>query len=673
MLRVSPMRADGSLVNPDGTPLFPATDARIASNGTSFMLAYRDATGTHVVPLDENGSPHGPNTLIPDYTFDFDIISNGHTFFFVTSTGTAVEALVFAPDGSPYALKKLDTGTYSTFAAAVIGDVYAIAYHLTPCGSCSSEIHLALLAEDAATTDAVLVDGASSISVITMAAADDRLLIGLIGDGAVRTMIAGRDGKVIAPLKTIASTGNVFVDAHRTAFWDGASFLVTFPTTGGNLAAVRVSPANDLLDPSPAVIATRSPTTLTFTRTSQGIVALWVSRTDVMRRTFASNAELVTTPATETAEVLSLRAQSEASLEQNGNEPLRVWREGSRDVHVMLSIAGKIVDVASATDRDLRDPAVVRGGDVILVFWRDVPRAEPFAFGSSGYRTYARRFALDGTPLDAQPLLVATNDTNLTGTESGSAATFDGRNFVVFWSNGVAIQGARISPSGTLVGTTPFTITGPADRAESGGMRAVRAGNEVLIAWSSWTDWSSSLISPRPPSLTSAEIARLETRGSEMQVLDARAVWQDSGVSKQVDLVWNGTNALLVSRRHGCVDATLLDANLATLKDVTGIDCSTALPNANDLAAAWNGSEYVLLWSAVDSVRATRFDASLKALDAEPFNVAPPGLAAFEPAVAAAASGVEVTYVRLDQDIPRLFSRTLDRAGLTTRGRVIGH
>src|SRR3954451_8950204 len=112
MLRVSPMRADGSLVHPDGTPLFPATDPRIASNGTSFMLAYRDAKGTHVVPLDENGSPHGPNTLIPDYTYDFDIISNGHTFFFVTSTGTAVEALVFAPDGSPYALKKLDTGTY---------------------------------------------------------------------------------------------------------------------------------------------------------------------------------------------------------------------------------------------------------------------------------------------------------------------------------------------------------------------------------------------------------------------------------------------------------------------------------------------------------------------------------------------------------------------------------
>src|SRR6059058_3510859 len=74
MLRVSPMRADGSLVNPDGMPLFPATDARIASNGTSFMLAYRDATGTHVVPLDENGSPYGPNTLIPDYTFDFNII-----------------------------------------------------------------------------------------------------------------------------------------------------------------------------------------------------------------------------------------------------------------------------------------------------------------------------------------------------------------------------------------------------------------------------------------------------------------------------------------------------------------------------------------------------------------------------------------------------------------------
>src|ERR1041385_5844125 len=50
MLRVSPMRADGSLVDPEGTPLFFAYTARIASNGSSFMLAYANQDGLFAVP-----------------------------------------------------------------------------------------------------------------------------------------------------------------------------------------------------------------------------------------------------------------------------------------------------------------------------------------------------------------------------------------------------------------------------------------------------------------------------------------------------------------------------------------------------------------------------------------------------------------------------------------------
>src|SRR6185369_4030997 len=57
MLRVSPMRADGSLVNPGGAELFAGWNAHLASNGSSFMLAYSDRKGIHVVPLNESGMP----------------------------------------------------------------------------------------------------------------------------------------------------------------------------------------------------------------------------------------------------------------------------------------------------------------------------------------------------------------------------------------------------------------------------------------------------------------------------------------------------------------------------------------------------------------------------------------------------------------------------------------
>ena len=127
----------------------------------------------------------------------------------------------------------------------------------------------------------------------------------------------------------------------------------------------------------------------------------------VLRRTFASNAELVTHPSAVTPEVLSVRAQSDPSLAAFGSEPLRVWREGSFDSHVRMSIAGRTIDVASSTGHDLRDPSVARGGDVVLVFWRELAKFDYYALATTGYHTYARRFTLDGTLLDAAPILVA--------------------------------------------------------------------------------------------------------------------------------------------------------------------------------------------------------------------------------------------------------------------------
>jgi len=688
MLRVSPMRADGSLVNPGGTELFAGWNAHLASNGSSFMLAYSDRKGIHVVPLNESGMPDGVDTLVStSFTSDYSIVSNGHTFFFVGSTdGSTLEAVVFRPSGVPYSLKTFSTGPSAPWASAatVIGDVYAIAYR-------DPAIHLALLAEDAATTDQVVLSGDDTYGALSLAASDDRLLLALIGAGnvpSVRTLIAGRDGKAITPLKTVM-TGPTDADGAQPAYWDGENFLVTWRVPANAIQtvderpidAVRVSPNNDVLDTSPAVIARNSPYNLTFTRTSEGTVAIWSAGSDVLRRTFASTGELFTQPANATAEVLSVRAQTETALGAFGSEPLRVWREGSLDVHIMLAIGGKIVDVAGTTEHDLRDPSVARGGNVVLVFWRELwTKTDPLAISTSGYRTYARRFALDGAPLDAQPFLVGNGDSEYVEIELGTATAFDGRNFIALWSGSSwsgtagqpAIRATRISPSGTLVDATPFFIAGPADLAISSGVRALWTGSELLVAWSSWIDYRGILISPRPAPRDAAEIVRLDTRGNSMKVIGARAVWQDAGLSKSVGLAWNGTNALLTSVHRNCVEATLLDANLATLKNVASVECVAPFSYLERPAAAWTGSEFVIAWSA-RTVHAMRFDRTLQALDDAPFDVAPQGVIAYEPAIAASGPGAELTYVRFDDDVPRLFARTLDRLGVIPRGRPTGH
>lgn len=685
MLRVSPMRADGSLVNPAGTVLFFAWNAHLASNGSSFMLAYSDRTGIHVVPLNESGMPDGVDMLVStSYASDYSIVSNGHTFLFVGSIdGGTIEAIVFQPSGLPYALKTFSTGSSAPWASAatVIGDVYAIAYR-------DPAIHLALLAEDAATTDQVILSGDDTYGSLSLAASDDRLLIALIGAGDVRTLIAGRDGKAITPLKTVM-TGQTNVVGYQPVYWDGESFLVTWqvPPTPNQaidqqrIDAVRVSPNNDVLDASPAVIARNWPYNLTFTRTSEGTVAIWSAENDVLRRTFASTGELFTQPGKSIVQVLSVRAQTEAALSASGTDPLRVWREGSTDVHVVLSIGGNTVDVAGTTEHDLRDPSVARGGNVVLVFWRELWwKSDPLAFGTDGYRTYARRFTVDGRALDAQPFLVGSGDSETVEIELGTATVFDGRNFIALWTgsrwSGTAVQPAvramRISPAGTLVDSTPLFVAGPTDLAIGSGVRAAWTGSELLVAWSSWTDNRGIGISPRPPSRTTTEVARLDTRGSSMTVIDSRTLWDGADLSKRVDLVWNGTNALLTTVHKNCVDATLLDTKLATLKNVAAVDCVPGFPFIEHPVAGWTGSEFVLAWSA-QTVRAMRFDRTLQPLDDAPFEVAPQGLTAFEPAIGPSGSGAELTYVRFDEDVPRLFSRTLDRIGTISRGRAIAH
>lgn len=657
-VRVSPMRADGSLVNPAGSPLFAASMLRLASNGTSFMLAYADHNGTHVVPLDENGAVAGADTLVlAGYSFDFDIVSNGHTFLFISPTpDKSVEAIVFAPDGAPYAAKTFDTPSFqnSAVAAAVTGGVYAIAYR-------SPELHLAFLAEDAATTDQVIYSEPDSVrGLLSMAASDDRVLIALAGLGDVRTMIVARDGRTIAPMQPQFNSDHLFIEGPQPAFWDGTSFLITWLSDDGTMTAADLSPANSLID-LPAVIATREPRDLTFTRTSDGVVATWFSDGDVLRRLFSSNEELLAQPRTETPVVLYLQTQTEPSLAPFGSEPLRVWREGPRDVHIKLSIAGKTVDVAASADRDLRDPSVARGDDVVLVSWRDILRPDPGALSTYGYRMYARRFTLDGTPLDAQPILVENADAITNDIELGTSTVFDGRNFVVFWST-PDLRAARISPAGTLIDATPLVIEAAPALGFDSGMHAIRNGDEIVVAWSSWNDYRYlGGVSPRPSPISSAEVVRLDTQGSEMKIVESRALWQNGALSKRTGIA----NDAVVSQHNGCIEATLLGSSTPVK-----IDCVAGVDRP---AIAWDGEEYVVVWSRNGDVRALHLDRSLHPLD-DSFSIAPPDAgAAYEPAVAPSAAGVEVAYVRLDNAIPRLFVRSLDRLGLLTRGRVIGH
>ena len=591
VVRISPMRADGSLVDPYGTPVVHALDARIVANGSSFELAYIDFKGTHVITLDEHGAPSAP----------------------APATSFQISQFTGIPFGNSYA-----------FLLVLSGGLY-----------------LGITAPDDSTTYQLLTtDRAQAFSLTTK---NGQLLIAYSTGNEIRVLTPGGTSRTVAKDSNVMQLSPAFEDVIAWADSNGSIYAIR----DGDAAATEIAKGTDL----------------TFTRTSDGVVAFWTVHDDIVQRVLPSTADFFSQPKNATPAVLSVNPQSEVSVAANG---VKVWREGNYDTHIMLSAGDRTIGAASSIDRDLRDPSVASGANILLVTWRDLPRSvERF---TTGYRIFARRFTLDGTPLDVAPIPISSNDSQIVDVELGTATAFDGRNFVVIWS-APYVRAARLTAGGTLIDTTPFDFDYTLQLWFNSGFRTLMRGDQLLVAWSSWDDFRNINGGLRIGSeLSSADVAMLDTRGATMHITNMRRLWREHGFAKHIGLAANGDDAIVTSAHLQCIEATLLDASLATVRDNASIARNTDRPDFPSVA--WNGSEFVVAWAA-DTVHAMRFDRALQPLDDAPFNVAPAGAGAHEPVVTASPSGVEITYERLDGDVPRLFTRELDRAGIVPRTRSI--
>jgi hypothetical protein len=111
---------------------------------------------------------------------------------------------------------------------------------------------------------------------------------------------------------------------------------------------------------------------------------------------------------------------------------------------------------------------------------------------------------------------------------------------------------------------------------------------------------------------------------------------------------------------------------MQTALDGTPLDASFLLtrPGARAADIAWNGSEFVLIWTegvpgGDVKLRGMRLGAHLAPLDGEPFDIAD-DLSPYAPTVIPTASGVLIGYSRVDAAngfAPRAFTRTLERLG----------
>jgi len=651
--------ANGNLVEPAGHKLVDNAEGQLVWTGSSYVLVY-DVLGISFEQfLDDNGYPTGP----PIHLFlggpSLAVGTNGHNIVAVNSIG---DAYLVGFDGSAsrqiIGHQIVDVSQIMTTPA---GD-YVFAADEADCPAAPCAQHIVLERVDGTTGEVTrnpLMDVSYGTQLSGVATDDGRLLI--VWSDPKNDELSARYEIVDAAGKVLAGPSLLF---NTTPFhgistgWDGREFLVAFAQQSWRLSANGQVVEHGPADPAPLLFAHSASGVLEARTAANGIDS------DALVRAAPSFAQLAAAP--EHSVAMSSRQQQQPRLAESP-VGFAAWFENNASLMVQ-PIGGAVTHIADANAPDAYFPpalGVARGGSGYLVVWQ-----------ADGFR--AKRLALDGTPLDAEPIPFATADEFQFEVAGKISIAFDGTNFLVVWPALLGgVHGVRISQSGTVLDATPLVIA-PRNDHDAARARVVWNGKNYVVAWLDVLSCRCG-ISPAPPPQVRVFATRLDRDG---RPLDAQpAVLSDqTSVITSLALATNGDGAALEWTGAGCVTAAALRADGTPAGEPRALACRTPQP-ANDenwftdAGVAWSGSEYIAVWHdpVAQVIHAARLDETLAPID--DFDVSPAGLGASQPDIAATASGVAIAYVRFAPEAqfggaPRIFVRLLERLRTLPRHRA---
>jgi hypothetical protein len=317
------------------------------------------------------------------------------------------------------------------------------------------------------------------------------------------------------------------------------------------------------------------------------------------------------------AAVASAADQDLPALARAGDHEMVVWREGGR---LRGSIAGREIDIAPSL---FGRPAVAAGEESFLVVWHD----DQTVLGT--------RFAFDGTPLDATPLLLLMDDWTL-NSFGAPGIGFGGSRFAVAVATASRVRVVEVGEDGSVSAEKATPVVPGRYVREP---KPLWNGSEMLVAYALVIP---TLVTPQTAFYASVLVARLDDLDRATTVLDATfaldfryaaAVGRD-----RLTFVW--------TRSFG---GTMVTAAQTTLDGRFVVSSFTPIPataTARDLALAWDGATHLLAWSDSSTGRllALRLDAAAQPLSAEPMVIDDRGTDL--PALVAAPRGLRIAYVR---------------------------
>jgi MYXO-CTERM domain-containing protein len=423
----------------------------------------------------------------------------------------------------------------------------------------------------------------------------------------MRAARIGVDGTVLdAPALVLPTSGD---SASPAIAFDGTNYLVVWQETSlgsGDIHGVRVSPAGGVLDLAPIPISA------------------------------------------------AVNAQQEPVVAFDGTNYLVAWTDGRSGVGTNVYAArvdpdgdvldGNGVQLCSASHGQ-STPAVAFDGAGYLVVWQDTRQPESFEI-------YGTRVTPAGAALDADGVLLSSGHA---GHYAGRPSlAFDGTNYLAIWSDDILdmgdvdtvvdVVGARVDTSAQRVDATDLVISqGPNEEHEPA---VAFDGTNYLAVWKDSRNGNDDIYAAR----LSAEGELLDASGIAVSTADK--------VQRTPRVAFGDDTFLVVWQdfRNGFDNADIYGARVSTagaLLDASGIALTTAANEQRAPAVEFGSDDFLVVWSdgrdsANDEIYGTRVSTAGAVLDAAGIAVTSGATFAATPALAFDGTNYLVVWSQLD-------------------------
>lgn len=669
LLWASHFAVDGTLTSAAGMKLADGVfDARIASNGTDYLIATRRIDGIYTQPFDDEGHALADAIRVDTAaTVPMILASNGSSYLLTTNRQSAIQWQMLdrlgRPAGDPQVVSASNAWTNN--AVVVTNDgVYHLIYGTVECVSgqdCSYGVDDVAVTNGHAVEPRRLVAPSSFSGYVAAASSGSRFLVAWVDATAIHEQLFDSDDNAVTTARTLGPT----FDAVLTVGWDGARYLVTQSNAAGALGAQRVGADGELLDVTPFLITSDIALQPGFARGGGRVGIVWSAAfgtpiADVYGRVVFDFNELAATaiPPLRLSNAPSVQhAPAAASVRER---TIRVWRAGDGNGSIEMAIDGGGAAVLSPENGDNQhDPDVAAIGDVALIVWRSDTH--------SLRRVLGVRVDANGNRLDQEPIVIDQDAPLAVGPalDRVSVAT-DGHAFLVAWSGYYVVSARRIAKDGSLIDAAPITAS-HIEYFVTAGVKALWTGTTYVVVFA----FEDNRLTLHPPAMdVSLYAARISSSGVALDAAENRKVYDEFGATL-IDLSAAAAGDRVVIAFSELVPNTNIDVSHCNLRTVeisadpppipiaSHLTAQVAYPFTSgipDLGIAVRGDTFLLAWSQ-DGAKGTQVRAQL--LDrGESFVISEDD--AYDVTVTPHANGFSLTYARTDPEadyVARLFTR----------------